>query len=67
MPAPSPTPATESAPACPAPAGAVAPEAGWGPWLSLGWLLVVLACTVAELAGIENLQLALDLQRHFAR
>lgn len=66
MPEPSPTPSTPAA-AGPAPAAAVQAHAGWGPWLALTWLLVVLACAVAELAGLENLQLALDLQRHLAR
>ncbi|MFM8979750.1 MAG: hypothetical protein ACKOSS_04725 [Planctomycetia bacterium] len=64
MPEPSPTPST---PPAPLPAAAAVPAAGWGPWLALTWLLVVLTCAVAELAGLENLQLALDLQRHLAR
>lgn len=71
MPAPSPAPTTPPGPpaAAPPPAGGRDPGsgAGWGPWLALTWLLVVLACAVAELGGHENLQLALDLQRHFAR
>jgi hypothetical protein len=41
------------------------PSTRWAPWLAWGWVALLLAATVAELAGWEDLRLALDFQRHF--
>ena len=46
-------------------AGASKGEKAWLPWLAWGWLVLLLLATVAELAGWDNLRLALDFQRHF--
>jgi hypothetical protein len=40
--------------------------AGWGAWLAWTWVALILLACVAEVAGIEPLRLALDLQRSFA-
>jgi hypothetical protein len=40
-------------------------KASWLAWLAWGWLVLLLLATVAELAGWEDLRLALDFQRHF--
>lgn len=40
-------------------------KAAWLPWLAWGWLVLLLLATLAELAGWEDLRLALDFQRHF--
>lgn len=40
-------------------------RAAWLPWLAWGWILLLVLATVAELAGWEDLRLALDVQRHF--
>ena len=54
-------------PSAPAAPPADEPDAaGWGIWLSWTWVLVLLAAVVAELGGLDDLRLALDVQRHFA-
>jgi hypothetical protein len=40
--------------------------AGWGVWLAWTWVLVLVAAAVAELGGLDDLRLALDVQRHFS-
>jgi hypothetical protein len=40
--------------------------AAWGTWLAWTWVLVLFAAAIADLAGIDDLRLALDVQRHFA-
>lgn len=38
----------------------------WAVWLAATWLVLLVLAVAAELGGLENLRLALDLQRHFA-
>ncbi len=40
-------------------------KVAWLPWLAWGWILLLLLATLAELAGWDDLWLALDFQRHF--
>ena len=57
--------ASADRPGSSAPLAPPAPEAAWGAWLAWTWVLLLLLCTIAEVGGLEDLRLALDLQRHF--
>ena len=55
-----------SAPATsPASAPPARPAPAWGLWLAWTWVVILVLAAVAELFGLDNLRLALDLQRHF--
>jgi len=48
--------------------GAASNAAGrpaWAVWLAWGWVALLALCAIAELAGWNDLRLALDFQRHF--
>ena len=40
------------------------PPSPWAVWLTLAWILAVLMSLAAVALGLENLELALDFQRH---
>lgn len=57
-PEPAPEPAPEQGGGEPA-------SGGWLVWLAWGWVGLLVLAAVAELAGWDDLRLALDFQRHF--
>lgn len=56
----------QSAPSQTPPPGAPPAASAFAPWLAWTWVLLLALAAVATLGGLDDLRLALDVQRHFA-
>ncbi len=50
----------------PTPQGLAPAPSPWAVWLAWTWVALLLLAAVATLGGLDDLRLALDVQRHFA-